>query len=47
MNARLSRRSPLLRTTGNHRFAQPTQVGFVPIAAVSTAKILNLELRLN
>ncbi|MBD2460213.1 hypothetical protein H6G89_04065 [Oscillatoria sp. FACHB-1407] len=40
MSSRLSKRSLPTRTTENPRSAQPTQVSFAPIAAVSTAKIL-------
>ncbi|MBD2461121.1 hypothetical protein H6G89_08705 [Oscillatoria sp. FACHB-1407] len=40
MNSRLLERSPPTRTPENVGFDEPTQVGFAPIAAVLTAKIL-------
>ncbi|MBD2461425.1 hypothetical protein H6G89_10230 [Oscillatoria sp. FACHB-1407] len=40
MNSRLSKRSPPTRTPKKAGFDEPTKVGFAPIAAVSTAKIL-------
>ncbi|MBD2461050.1 hypothetical protein H6G89_08345 [Oscillatoria sp. FACHB-1407] len=40
MNARLSEPSPLMRMPEDAGFDELMQVGFVPIAAVLTAKIL-------